>query len=104
MKIAVEAKMCPNCFLNFRTRFNLLMSRVEFMSNYAQGFFCSDRTAFNIAKRGEGGPKAWSILKLYWSIALLHLIRLSWCSNRQLKARAPSTKHLDKEQHVHIVQ
>ena len=69
------------------------MSRVEFMSNYAQGFFCSDRTAFYIAKRDVGGPKAWSILKLYWSIALLHLIRLSWCSNRQLKARAPSTKH-----------
>ena len=87
MKIAVEAKMCPNCFLNFRTRFNLLMARVEFMSNYAQVFFCSDRTAFYIyiAKRDVGGPKAWTILKLYWSIALLHLMRLSWCPNRQLK-------------------
>ena len=66
-------------------------------------FFCSDRTAFYIAKRGVGGPKSWSILKLYWSIALCHLIRLSY-PNQQLKARAPSTKHLDKEQHMHIVQ
>ena len=79
MKIAVEAKMCPNCFLNFRTRFNLLMSRAKFMSNYAQGFFAATELPFTAktAKRGEGGPKAWSIQKLYWSIALLHLIRLS---------------------------
>ena len=57
MKIAVEAKMCPNCFLNFRTRFNLLLSRVEFMSNYAQGFFFDDRTAFYIAKGVKVVPR-----------------------------------------------
>ena len=71
MKIAVEAKMCPNCFLNFRTRWCEGL-KVDLWAIMHQVFLQRHNCLLH-CKRGVGGPKSWSILKLYWSIALSHL-------------------------------
>ena len=60
MKIAVDAKMCPNCFLNFRpgSTFWCEGLKVDLGAIMHRGF-CSDRSAFLHCEKGLKWSQGW---------------------------------------------